>query len=76
MRNMFNVLYTKYIDQIKVQEIQNYNEKHHDYLARHFHTIKNPSKLQNNQAGIYSHHKSELIIYLSSLSMDSTAMNF
>ncbi len=34
MSNMFNVLYNRYIDQIKLQEIQNYNEKHRDYLIR------------------------------------------
>lgn len=31
---MFNVLYNQYIEQIKLQEIENYNRKHQDYLIR------------------------------------------
>lgn len=42
MRNMYNVLYTRYIDQIKLQEIQNYNQKHRNYLVRSGKQTNNP----------------------------------
>jgi len=33
-RNMFNVLYHRYIDQIKEEEVQRYDSKHEAYLRR------------------------------------------
>jgi hypothetical protein len=32
--NMFNVLYHKYIEQVKQVEIEKYNEKHREYLIK------------------------------------------
>lgn len=44
---MFNVLYNRYIEQIKLQEIENYNKKHQDYLIR-------AGKLHNNSSLVAS----------------------